>query len=165
MAGELTSGNAAYIRGRVGRDPTSGELYAAHFLGPHGSARLIQAASTTPQASAASIFPDAAQANPSIFYRSGRPATVRELYANLTATGGSTTPEFTSQQSEKQFIEYASGRNLDRIQQQKELVDLVLRGSLDPDGMGGSGGGSSLSSSVFGAAMLRAAAYANRKAQ
>jgi hypothetical protein len=164
MAGELASGNASYLRGRVGRAPTSGELYAAHFLGPQGSARLIQAVNSTPQASAAAIFPDAAQANPSIFYKGGRPSTVKELYANLTATGGATTAEFADHKSEKQFIEYASGRNLDRIQQQKELVDLVLRGSLDPDGMGDNGGGS-LTSSVFGAAMLRAAAYANRKTQ
>ena len=34
MAGELASDNAAYLRGRVGREPTSGELYVAHFLGP-----------------------------------------------------------------------------------------------------------------------------------
>ncbi len=36
MAGELASDHAAYLRGRVGRSPTSGELYAAHFLGPQG---------------------------------------------------------------------------------------------------------------------------------
>ena len=43
MAGELTSDHASYLRGRVGRDPTAGELYAAHFLGPQGSAKLIEA--------------------------------------------------------------------------------------------------------------------------
>src|SRR6201994_3775497 len=39
MAGELASDQASYLRGRMGRDPTQGELYAAHFLGPQGSAR------------------------------------------------------------------------------------------------------------------------------
>src|ERR1700742_3123242 len=34
MAGELASDHASYLRGRVGRQPTAGELYAAHFLGP-----------------------------------------------------------------------------------------------------------------------------------
>ena len=34
MAGELASDHAAYLKGRVVRDPTAGELYAAHFLGP-----------------------------------------------------------------------------------------------------------------------------------
>src|SRR4051812_15804421 len=60
MAGELTSEHAAYLRGSVGRNPTAGELYAAHFLGPSGSARLIRAVQTNPQTSAASLFPDAA---------------------------------------------------------------------------------------------------------
>ena len=31
MAGELASDHAAYLRGRTGREPTGGELYAAHF--------------------------------------------------------------------------------------------------------------------------------------
>ena len=60
MAGELTSEHAAYLRGSVGRNPTSGELYAAHFLGPEGSARLIKAVQANPQAPAATLFPDAA---------------------------------------------------------------------------------------------------------
>src|SRR5678815_4555587 len=60
MAGELTSDHAAYLKGRVGRSPTSGELYAAHFLGPQGSAKLIQAAQSRPELSAVSLFPDAA---------------------------------------------------------------------------------------------------------
>src|SRR5678816_1678842 len=50
MAGELTSDHAAYLKGRVGRDPTGGELYAAHLLGPQGSAKLILAAQSTPGA-------------------------------------------------------------------------------------------------------------------
>jgi hypothetical protein len=90
MAGELTSDHASYLRGRVGRTPTAGELYAAHFLGPSGSARLIEAATASPGASAAAMFPDAAQANKSIFYKEGRAATVGEVYANLTKTGGAT---------------------------------------------------------------------------
>ena len=90
MAGELASDHAAYLRGRVGRDPTSGELYAAHFLGPQGSARLIEANRASPGASAASMFPEAAAANRPIFYREGRAATVSEVYASLTR--GATQP-------------------------------------------------------------------------
>ncbi|HMP63914.1 MAG TPA: transglycosylase SLT domain-containing protein, partial [Phenylobacterium sp.] len=88
MAGELATDHAAYLRGRVGRQPTAGELYAAHFLGPQGSARLIEAVRTQPGASAAALFPDAARANRPIFYKDGRAATVAEVYANLTRTGG-----------------------------------------------------------------------------
>src|SRR5271168_3530542 len=72
MAGELTSDHAAYLRGRMGRAPTAGELYAANFLGPQGSAKLIETLRSSPTASAASIFPDAAASNPAIFYPAGR---------------------------------------------------------------------------------------------
>jgi hypothetical protein len=149
MAGELASGNASYLRGRVGRNPTGGELYAAHFLGPQGSARLIQAMQTNPQGSASALFPDAARANPSIFYRGGRSATVAEVYANLTSTGGA--KGATDREADQAFIQYASGRRADRLQQEQALVDLVLRGSQDSDSIG---------SSIFDTAMLRAAAYA-----
>lgn len=154
MAGEFTADNAAYIRGRVGREPTGGELYAAHFLGAAGSARLIQARSSNPGASAAAMFPEAARANPSIFYRQGRAATVDEVYANLTATHSGGHGAVQTREPERAFIEYASGRRLDRIEQQQELVDLVLRGRQDS---------SSLADSVMNAAMMRAAAYAKQK--
>jgi hypothetical protein len=172
MAAELASGNASYLRGRVGRDPTSGELYAAHFLGPQGSAQLIQAVKATPHAQASTIFPDAARANPAIFHRDGRPASVSEVYADLTSTGGGTAvaaaPETAiDTAAEQKFIHYAGGRTADRVEQQRQLVDLVLRGSLDPDGIStasneGSGSGG-ITDSLFNTAMLRAAAYGARK--
>ena len=153
MAGELASDHAAYLRGRVGRDPTSGELYAAHFLGPQGSARLIQAMQTTPRTSAAALFPDAASANPAIFYRGGRAASIAEVYANLTATaeGGSVVTPPKAEEPEKAFIQYASARRADRIDQQQALIDMVLRGSDDIDGVSTRG-----VSGLFDASMLRA---------
>jgi hypothetical protein len=164
MAGELTSDHASYLRGRVGRPPTAGELYAAHFLGPQGSARLIEAVGNAPGASAAAMFPDAAAANRSIFYREGRAATVGEVYANLTRTGGGgavpDTPTTIAPEADQGFIQYATGRRLERIQQQQELVNLILRGPQNADsGFGlGSGGGSSaqrMTSSMFSSEMLR----------
>ena len=67
MAAELTASNAAYLRGRTGREPGAGDLYAAHFLGPAGAAQLMEAMERRPGASAAAIFPSAASANRSIF--------------------------------------------------------------------------------------------------
>jgi hypothetical protein len=173
MAGELTSDHASYLRGRVGRTPTAGELYAAHFLGPSGSAKLIEAATASPGASAAAMFPDAAQANKSIFYKEGRAATVGEVYANLTKTGGATriTEPTLVRQTEtvdQGFMQYASGRRLERIRQQEAVVDLILRGSQDassPFGQsdGSIGGGQRLASSMFSAEMLRVLADANDK--
>src|SRR3974390_2395873 len=85
MAGELAADHAAYLRGRVGREPTAGELYVAHVLGPQGSAKLIDAVRISPGASAAALFPEAANSNRGIFYKGGRAASVSEVYADLTA--------------------------------------------------------------------------------
>ena len=68
MAGAFTQANAALLSEKLGRSPSEGELYIAHFLGAGGAARLISAAASNPNAAAASHFPDAAQANSSIFY-------------------------------------------------------------------------------------------------
>ena len=156
MAGELASDHAAYLKGRVGRDPTAGELYAAHFLGPQGSARLIEAVQARPGASAASLFPDAAHANKSIFYRDGRASTVAEVYANLTRTGGGAvqgvaTPAAPDPE-DGGFIHYASARNLDRQHQQDALVSLILRGSQPADQLGVGG---RLTGSMFTSEMLK----------
>jgi hypothetical protein len=156
MAGELASDHAAYLRGRTGRDPTAGELYAAHFLGPQGSARLIEAVQTRPGASAASLFPDAAHANKSIFYREGRASTVAEVYANLTRTGGGSTQGVAAPAApdpeDGGFIQYASARNLDRQHQQDALVALILRGAQPSDQVGVGG---RLTGALFTSEMLK----------
>ncbi|WP_443750528.1 transglycosylase SLT domain-containing protein [Asticcacaulis solisilvae] len=88
MAAEMTAGHAAYLKGRIGRDPTQGELYAAHFLGADGAADLITANASRPGARAASLFPAAAHANPTIFYKHGKALDVASVVSNLTHTGG-----------------------------------------------------------------------------
>ena len=148
MAGELASDHASYLRGRVGRDPTAGELYAAHFLGPQGSARLIEAYSSSPRSNAASMFPDAAASNRSIFYREGRSATVAEVYDNLTRSGGSAAIPAT-QGSDQGFVHYASARQLERQQEERMLVDLILRGPLPAGSDQPSLGGAMFSSDML----------------
>ncbi len=68
MAGAFTQANAALLSERLGRSPSEGELYIAHFLGAGGAAHLISAAAGSPDAVAAKYFSNAAQANSSIFY-------------------------------------------------------------------------------------------------
>ncbi len=68
MAGAFTKENATLLSQKLGRTPSEGELYIAHFLGVGGAAKLISAASDNPSGSAASLFPNAAHANTSIFY-------------------------------------------------------------------------------------------------
>jgi len=154
MAGELASEHAAYLRGRVGRTPTAGELYAAHFLGPQGSAKLIEAAQTTPAASAAHLFPDAARANRSIFYRDGRPASVAEVYDSLTraaGSGGVIDPQIVPPE-DAGFVQYASARREDRLRAQDALVAMILRGSQPADELGI---GARLTGSLFTSEMLK----------
>lgn len=85
MAGAFTRANAEQLRGAIGRTPTEGELYIAHFLGSDGAGKLIGVAATQPRANAAEMFPQAAAANPNIFYdASGRPRGAGDVYAKLT---------------------------------------------------------------------------------
>jgi hypothetical protein len=162
MAGELAADHAAYLRGRVGREPTAGELYVAHVLGPQGSARLIDAVRVSPGASAAAMFPGAANANRPIFYRDGRPATVAQVYANLTAAPGGDAPAAPAPAGapEADFIQYASARRQERLQAEQSLVALVLRGpeSVDDAGLTAQSAGS-----LFSTEMLRTLSEADTR--
>jgi hypothetical protein len=85
MAGAFTRANADQLQSAIGRAPSEGELYIAHFLGPDGAAKLIAAAGAQPKVSAADMFPQAAGANRSIFYDgAGRPRSAADVYAKLT---------------------------------------------------------------------------------
>lgn len=84
MAGAFTQSNAAYLKERLGRDATEGELYIAHFMGAGGAAKLIEQSEATPGAKAAEVFPNAARANRSIFFdRNGRARNFAEVAQNL----------------------------------------------------------------------------------
>lgn len=84
MAGAFTRQNADQLNQRLGRAPSDGELYIAHFLGAAGAGRLITLAASNPGASAAAAFPGAARANRSIFYdRQGNARTAAQVYGSL----------------------------------------------------------------------------------
>ncbi|WP_421792106.1 hypothetical protein [Hyphobacterium sp.] len=84
MAGELAAENASILQSRIGRQPTSGELYAAHFLGASGASQLINTASETPGMRASELFPAAAAANRNVFFDAGRARSAQEVLAGLT---------------------------------------------------------------------------------
>jgi hypothetical protein len=89
MAGSFTQRNREFLAGELGREPTSADLYTAHFLGPRGAVDLIRSAQRTPRRSAAADFPDAAAANRTIFYDGrGRARGSAEVYALLAANHG-----------------------------------------------------------------------------
>ena len=93
MAGELAAENASILRGAIGREPTSGELYAAHFLGARGAANLINAAASEPGQRADALFPQAASANRPVFFDGGRPLTTAALLERLTGERSVSAPE------------------------------------------------------------------------
>lgn len=84
LAGELTQKNASYLREKLGREPSDGELYIAHFLGAGGASKLIRLAEGQPDLKANKIFAKQAAANTAIFRNSdGSARTVNEVYAAL----------------------------------------------------------------------------------
>ncbi|WP_116655090.1 transglycosylase SLT domain-containing protein [Pelagibacterium sediminicola] len=85
LAAAFTRRNGDYLQQKFGRMPSPGELYIAHFLGARGAERFFDAGLRQPDASAAALFPRAAEANRPIFYDNGRPRTVREVYQVLVA--------------------------------------------------------------------------------
>ncbi|MDC7683884.1 transglycosylase SLT domain-containing protein [Asticcacaulis sp. BYS171W] len=131
MAAEMTAGNAAYLKGRTGRTPTAGQLYAAHFLGPAGAANLIKTAEQRPNASAAALFPAAAGANKSIFYRNGQPVTVTQLMANLDSKAGGSGEVQMPQTDDTGPYEGPEGflvARAQRLQSDAQLLNMVFGG-------------------------------------
>jgi hypothetical protein len=85
MAGALAKRNAEDLSRTLGRKPTAGELYLAHFLGAAGAKRLISLQRSNPGASAVAAFPEAARANKSVFYGSdGKARSAADVLAMLT---------------------------------------------------------------------------------
>lgn len=83
MAGAFTQQNEEYVSERLGREPSEGELYIAHFLGANGATRLITLASQDPSARADAHFPKAAAANRGIFYSDGQARSAAQVYELL----------------------------------------------------------------------------------
>lgn len=77
LAAQYMKDNAAMLKKTTGADPSSADLYMAHFLGPGGAKTMLSADQNQ---IAAKLLPDAAAANQSIFYKKdGSPRTVAEM--------------------------------------------------------------------------------------
>ncbi len=70
MAAALTGDNRAYLESRIGRNAEPVDLYLAHFLGSGGAAKFLSALEANPDQPGATMMPEAAAANRSIFYAS-----------------------------------------------------------------------------------------------
>ncbi len=91
MAGEFAADNRAYLETRTSGAIAPVDLYLAHFLGPAGAAKFLNARDAAPAQSGAALFPDAARANRSIFYgKNGAPRSldaIRNLFAAKLGAG------------------------------------------------------------------------------
>lgn len=82
MGAEYVKGNYEGLKKRLGREPTAGDLYMAHFLGLGGASKILSAPR---DAIAAQVFPEEAKANIPLFYmKGGRPRTVQGLIDFMT---------------------------------------------------------------------------------
>ena len=68
MAAALTGDNRDYLETRIGRSAEPVDLYLAHFLGSGGAAKFLSALEANPDQPGASMMPEAAAANRSVFY-------------------------------------------------------------------------------------------------
>lgn len=79
MAAELVRDNSADLQGFLGRTPEPTELYLAHFMGAAGARDFLGALQSDPGQAAASLFPQAAGSNRTIFYDQGRARSLGEV--------------------------------------------------------------------------------------
>lgn len=92
MTAELMKQNAASLRAALGRAPSDGEVYAAHFLGAAGAAKFLRAADANPNSAAADLFPEQASANRGVFFdKSGGKRSVLQVLSDLSGTSGDPT--------------------------------------------------------------------------
>ena len=80
LAGALTQANGEALQQNLGHKPSAEDLYLAHLMGVQGATETIRRSQTTPDETASMIFPDAARANPSLFFDTkGHARTIGEL--------------------------------------------------------------------------------------
>ena len=68
LAAEFAKSNQKILSDQIGGEISPVDLYLAHFMGPSGAVMLLRADKFTPYKYAADLFPEAALANPPIFY-------------------------------------------------------------------------------------------------
>ncbi len=86
MAAEHASDNKDALQSTLGRDATGTDLYMAHFLGLGGAKSFLRTMASSPDRSAASLFPAAAHANRNVFYSSnGQARSLSDVYDRFAA--------------------------------------------------------------------------------
>lgn len=126
MAAEFASDNADGLSRALGRQPSSTDLYFAHFLGLDGAKRFLRAADANPNATAASAFPREARANRSIFYtRSGEARSLGEVYALMGRKMGGDAPVQAPALADNVQLAYAAEVFADPGEKQSDMSQML----------------------------------------
>lgn len=136
LAGELVNENRAGLERRLGRAVNAAEIYAAHFLGVGGAAKLLAADA---DASAADLLPAAANANRPVFFDGARARSTGEVMASIAASMGvATMPPANAAPASASVSETAvkaaaldAGQAVHSIKTQPRLPDAPERKSFD----------------------------------
>lgn len=84
MAGELDKTNMVSLHENVAGKIGATDLYLAHFLGAGGASDFLNAMKENPNAKAATVLPEAAASNTSVFYTSdGQPRSLSQIYQHF----------------------------------------------------------------------------------
>ena len=93
MAGELDKQNKTALQDNVGGKVGSTELYLAHFLGAGGASTFLNGLHANPATKAARLLPEAAAANPSVFYaKDGTARSLSQIYQHFAQKFDGATP-------------------------------------------------------------------------
>lgn len=84
MAGVYGQQNKQVMQQTLGRPVDDAEVYMAHLFGPSGAITFINGNKNMPTQSAAALMPQAAKANPGVFYqKDGTPVSVADAYNTI----------------------------------------------------------------------------------
>ncbi len=84
LAGDHLRGVVDRLSATLGRVPDAAEAYLGHFLGSGGAGQMLQAVQSTPQRAAADLLPEAARANPAMFYGAdGKPYSAAQFVQHV----------------------------------------------------------------------------------
>lgn len=112
MAGELDKQNQTALKDNVGGKIGATELYLAHFLGAGGASEFLSEMRSNPKQAAADVLPDAAAANPNVFYaKDGTPKSLQQIYQHFAQKFDSTSVPTTLVASVTPHSKPATGTN------------------------------------------------------
>lgn len=84
LAGDFALENKTKLSCFLKKEITRTDLYIAHFLGPNDAVLFLEALQKNPDGNAAEMFPEAADANKSIFFNwRDKERSFREIYENF----------------------------------------------------------------------------------